>query len=86
MSEIAIVTESNKQKISDAIDEMVAGELFIQSKREHVNEIKKMIKEEYGLSPSLSNKLAKTRLKEERDKIEEDLGEFTEIYDKLFLD
>ncbi len=77
---------SDKERIAKAIDEIVGFMVQIESMREHIKEVKKMIKDEFGLSPRETGKLAKIRYKRNLKEVIEETEELESSYHTLFGD
>lgn len=77
---------TDKEKIANAIDEIVGFMVQIESMREHIKEIKKMLKSDYGLSPRETGKIAKIRYKRNLKEVIEETEDLENSYHTLFGD
>ena len=71
-------------KVKAAFDEIADGMQFIRAKQEHIKEIKKMLKEDYDLTPKSINAIAKMNDKQNADEYFGEAEELEALYETLF--
>lgn len=71
-------------KVRNAFDEISDAMSFIKAKQEHVKEIKKMLKEDYDMTPKSINAVVKLLVKENADDFFEEQDELQALYETLY--
>lgn len=75
-----------RKKIRDAVYEMSGILQFMADKREQKKDIAKMLKEEYGLPPKVSNKMASVVFKHNYQNVLQESSTFELFYENVIGD
>lgn len=75
---------ADRRKIKDAIYEISGTMQELKDKRSFINDTKKMLKEEFGLPPKISSKMAKTVFDHSFKDVIAESETFEVVYENLF--
>ncbi len=81
---VSIPTGADVVKVKNAIEEIANALTLIEAQREHIKDVKAMLKEDYEMTPKSVNLLAKLHVKGEADEYFGELEELSDLYQTIF--